>query len=85
MLTTPEALTMQSQTPIFLYNGLKDKRYILDIVTQSYKYLKDTIYATNTSNYTAKTQDIGHTWSTESISEGKIWLEKYTKKFDKVD
>ena len=73
---------MQSDTPIFLYNGLKDDRYIFDIVTESYKYLKNTVYGTKTSNYDAKTEDIGHTWSEKSIQEGKIWLDKYTKPFN---
>ena len=73
---------MQGDTPIFLYNGLKDDRYIYSIVTESYKYLKDTVYKTNTSNFETKTEDIGHTWSEKSIAEGKLWLDKYTKRFD---
>ena len=82
MATGAPALQMQGDTPIFLYNGLRDDRYLYDIVTESYKYLKDTIYKTKTANYTAKTQDIGHTWSTQSIEEGKLWLAAKTKRFD---
>jgi len=82
METSAAALQMQSQTPIFLYNGLKDDSYLYNIVTASYEYFVNTIYKSNPDYYEAKSQDIGHTWSQESLVEGKVWLDKYTKPFD---
>jgi predicted esterase len=50
MLTTAAAIEMQSNTPVFLDNGLRDDKYLYVVVTESYKYLKDTIYKVTSAN-----------------------------------
>ena len=59
--TSPSALAVQSQTPIFLYHGSDDGVLYEKVSYASYAYLRDVVYKNTPENYTFEEEmNMGH-------------------------
>lgn len=74
-LTSPEALEVQGNTPMWAYHGSVDKVINQELSNESYAYLRDVVYKNYPDNYSYQIeQGMGHWISDVEKYKVYAWL-----------